>query len=175
MWWILCRFPKTITSGFFFAGFNSDPDRKRSTSFIKHVEPFGLNGASFGNEICISFHSFGLVGLVDNGCSRCSILLYRVFQRIFFQTPIRLYRVLLGFTGFDWVLPGFTGFYWVILGFTEFLLVFVGFTGFYWVLLGFIGFDWVWLGLTGFYRVLPSFIGFYWVLPGSTGFLSSFT
>ena len=47
----------------------------------------------------------------------------------------------LGFTGFNKVLPSFTGFYWVLLSFTGFYWVFtgflLGFTGFYWVLLGF--------------------------------------
>ena len=36
----------------------------------------------------------------------------------------------------------------------------LGFTGFYWVLLSFTGFFWVLLGLTGFYRVLLGFTGF---------------
>ena len=44
-------------------------------------------------------------------------------------------RILLGFTGFFWVLPvfflGFTGFYWVSLGFTGFYWVLLGFTTFY--------------------------------------------
>ena len=65
--------------------------------------------------------------------------------------------VLLGFTGFYWVLLGFLqlngvllgfiGFHWVLLGFTEFL---PGFTWFYWILLGFTGFSSVELGYTGF-------------------------
>ena len=65
--------------------------------------------------------------------------------------------VLLGFTGFYWVLLGFLqlngvllgfiGFHWVLLGFTEFL---PGFTWFYWILLGFTGFSSVELGFTGF-------------------------
>ena len=66
-------------------------------------------------------------------------------------------RVLLGFTGFYWVLPSFnqvlpylTGFYWVLPSFSQ---VLSSFTGFYWVFrvfLGFMGFDWVWLGFTKF-------------------------
>ena len=35
---------------------------------------------------------------------------------------------------------GFTGFYWVLLGFTGFYLVFLGFTGYYCVFMGFTGF-----------------------------------
>ena len=55
--------------------------------------------------------------------------------------------VLLGFTGFYWVLSSFTGFYWVLLGFIWFYRALVCsnrlYWFFYWVLLGFIG-------LTGF-------------------------
>ena len=65
---------------------------------------------------------------------------------------IAFHPLLLGFTGFYWVLPSFTEFYRVLLDF-------------YRVLLGF----------TGFYRVLPSFTGFYRVLPSFTGFYSLFT
>ena len=54
---------------------------------------------------------------------------------------LRLYRVIMGFSGLKWVLLGFTGFYWVLLGFT----------GFYWVLLGFY---WVLLNLTGFFPMM---------------------
>ena len=103
-------------------------------------------------------------------------------------------RVLLGFTGFYWVLPSFTGFhptisvfllgysgfYWffiglyiVLLGFIWFRRVSLGYSGFYWffiglyiVLLGFIWFRRVSLGLTRFYLVL---VCFYWVIQGYTG------
>ena len=58
-----------------------------------------------------------------------------------YSVPIRftgfylvLTEVLLGLTGFYWVLPGFTGFYWVLLGFTGFYWVLPVFTVFYWVL-----------------------------------------
>ena len=89
--------------------------------------------------------------------------------------------VLLGLTGFYWVLLGFTGFQSSYTGFqssyTGFYRVLLGFTGFYWVLLGFnlvilgfTGFYWVLLGFTGFYWVLMGFTGFYWVLLGFTGF-----
>ena len=57
----------------------------------------------------------------------------------------RFYRVLLGFTGFYWVLPGF---YRVLLGFAGFYWVLPGFNEFYWVFLGFT--DLI-LRITGFY------------------------
>ena len=95
-------------------------------------------------------------------------------------------QVLLGFTGFYWVLPlpgtslcrvllGFTRFHWVLLGFTEFYRVLpsfpfpgsftlTNFTGFYWVLLGFTGFPLLFLALLsltrfviGFTKILPSY------------------
>ena len=53
---------------------------------------------------------------------------------------LRRHRILLGSTGFYWVLRGLVVFYWVLLGFI----------GFYWVLLGFIGFL---PGFTLFYRL----------------------
>ena len=69
---------------------------------------------------------------------------YRVFTAFAFCF-IKFYFVLLGFTGFYWVLPGLHLFVFLIL---------LCFTWFYWVLLGFIGFYWVLLGFTGFYWVL---------------------
>ena len=50
----------------------------------------------------------------------------------FFASDVK--RVLLGGTGFDWVL---TGFYWVLLGFTGFTLALSGFTGLHQVSPGF--------------------------------------
>ena len=63
------------------------------------------------------------------------------------------------------VLLGFTGFYWVLLGILQLNGVLLGFTEFYWVLLGF----------TRFYRVFPDFPGLYWVLPSCFGFLLGFS
>ena len=82
--------------------------------------------------------------------------------------------MLLGFTGFKWVL-------WVLLSLTDLLL---GFTGFYWVLPGFTGFYclWrgyylVWLGCTVIFLVCTGLYGFsggYSVWVGFTGLLPSF-
>ena len=43
---------------------------------------------------------------------------------IFRQLRTLSHRLLLGFTGFYWVLPSFTGFYWVFTGLIEFVLGF---------------------------------------------------
>ena len=52
-------------------------------------------------------------------------------------TVFFFYRVLLAFTGLNWLLPSLTGFYLILPSFTGFYLVLLGFTGFYLVLLGF--------------------------------------
>ena len=76
-------------------------------------------------------------------------------------------RVLLGFTGFYWVLQRFARFFCGLHGFEELNLFFFcalqGLTECYCVGLVF---TWV---LLGFYWVLMSFNGFYWILLGEDG------
>ena len=65
------------------------------------------------------------------------------------------YRVILGFTGFHWVLHWiFTGFYWVIMGFKRLLLAFTEFQSFlrwvHWVSLGYTRLNGVLLGFHGY-------------------------
>ena len=73
--------------------------------------------------------------------------------------------MLLGFTGFYWVLLGFTGFYWFLLVATWFYLVSWSVIEFYCVLPGFTGLYRVLLGFTGFYCVLRRRVGRRGVAP----------
>ena len=66
--------------------------------------------------------------LVARRLSHDNAVFYWVFYRVlpspeFSPNFIRIYWVLLGFTGFYWVLLGFIGFYWVLFGFTGFYQV----------------------------------------------------
>ena len=69
----------------------------------------------------------------------------------FFNESCRFYQLLLGFTGFYWVLSDLTAFSCDLLGFTEFYWFFTEFFRFYHCLRGFTGFFWIFLLYTGFY------------------------
>ena len=104
-----------------------------------------------------------------------------------------IYLVLLGFTGFYWVLPKCIGFEFMLLVFLSGYKVWINLTNrliefvcylnaFYWDLPSFTGFYRVLPKCTGFafrildfYLIVMVFTEFYWVLPGSTGLGWAFT
>ena len=87
---------------------------------------------------------------------------FSFFGPFFHSTSIRLSR-------YQGILVGFTGYYWVLLGFALCLVyrVLLGFTSCYWVFVGFTSY----CGFLQVLNTLAKLIEFYWVSQMITGFL----